>query len=179
MAAAITWTVGVLLALGGGFVLAMRATWRPFQRPLTLLQRSVLNPMQLRGSAGEAGAYASVVHHVGRRSGTAYRTPVVIADAPDGRLVVALPYGSRADWAQNVLAAGRATVEHEGRRLEVAASALVDRATANPWFPTSEQRAHRFFDIDEFLVLAPVDVDRTTDGPKGTVAGDERVTPPT
>ncbi|MEM8903801.1 MAG: nitroreductase/quinone reductase family protein [Actinomycetota bacterium] len=54
----------------------------------------------------------AVVHHVGRRSGRAHRTPVyVFGDGID--LLVVLTYGTRADWLRNALA-GPAGIERSG-----------------------------------------------------------------
>jgi deazaflavin-dependent oxidoreductase (nitroreductase family) len=55
-----------------------------------------------------------VVHHHGRRSGKAYRTPVNVFPVSGG-FVIALPYGRRTDWVRNVMAAGGCTVETRGR----------------------------------------------------------------
>ena len=58
----------------------------------------------------------AVMHHVGRKSGTAYAIPVAIVPTrgPDV-LLVGLPWGETTNWAQNVLAAGGATVTWKGR----------------------------------------------------------------
>ena len=60
----------VLIALGAVWFVGMRTKWRPvidFQRRAN---RRVVNPRQMR-TAGEPGAYAGIVRHVGRRSGRA------------------------------------------------------------------------------------------------------------
>lgn len=153
-----TW-VRVLLsvAAGGavlwvGFVWSFRTKFRPVQGAIRRLNRRVTNPKQLR-TAGQPGAYASIVQHVGRRSGTSYRTPVVVQPAGDD-LLVALPYGPSADWVQNVLAAGSATIEHEGATIRATAPELVPSEVANPHFPTKEQRMHRVYGVHDFLRLA-------------------------
>lgn len=140
--------VGVLAA---AFVVSFRTKFGPVQRAIRRLNRAFTNPRQLR-TAGQPGAYAGVVHHVGRRSGTAYRTPVVAVVAGED-LVVALPYGPGADWVQNVFAAGSATIEHEGRTVAVARPRLIPRAAADPHFEAKERRSHRWFGVDDFLVL--------------------------
>ena len=65
--------------------------------------------------AGQPGAYASVVHHVGRKHPAA-RTRHRLTAVLDGRtgFVIALPYGLKSDWLRNVLASGSATITHEG-----------------------------------------------------------------
>lgn len=59
----------------------------------------------------------AVVHHVGRRSGRRFRTPVVAVARPrDGGgggvdVVVALPYGPGVDWVRNGQAAAALVLE--------------------------------------------------------------------
>jgi deazaflavin-dependent oxidoreductase (nitroreductase family) len=133
------------------FTVSFRTKFRPVQNAIRRTNRKVLNPRQLR-RAGKPGAWASVVRHVGRSSGTAYRTPVVTVPTPDG-FVIALPYGPGVDWARNVIAAGSATIEHDGRTIRVDAPAVVSAAEANPFFPPGAQRTHRLYGVDDFLLL--------------------------
>jgi hypothetical protein len=50
----------------------------------------------------------------GRRSGQEYESPVGAIAIGDGFLI-ALPYGPETDWCRNVVAAGSASLAHEGR----------------------------------------------------------------
>jgi deazaflavin-dependent oxidoreductase (nitroreductase family) len=59
-----------------------------------------------------------VVHHVGRKSGKEYRTPVNVFER-DGKIVVALTYGSGTDWVRNVLAAGECDMTHRRQTLHL------------------------------------------------------------
>ena len=146
---------GTLVVAGGllfvGFTWSFRTKFRPVQNAVRRLNRAVFNRIQLR-TAGRPGAYASVVHHVGRRSGARYRTPVVALPVDDG-FVVALPYGPRADWVRNVFAAGSAVVEHGGRSVSVGRPELLAADEANPLFPAKEQRTHQRFGVTDFLVV--------------------------
>lgn len=139
-------TAGVLLA---AFAVSFRTKFGPVQDVVRRFNRDVTNPRQLQ-TAGQAGAYASVVHHVGRSSGVPYRTPVVAVPTTGG-FVFALPYGPEADWVRNVLAAGSATIEHEGEVVAVDQPELVPVDEVNPLFPATEQRMHRAFGVDDFL----------------------------
>lgn len=91
-------------------------------RGLARFNRRVTNPIQ--------GVYAwvlppwAVICHRGRRSGRAYRTPVV-ASRRGGKLEVAVLYGDGSDWVQNVLAGGGQVVR-AGRTYELIAPRLVD-----------------------------------------------------
>lgn len=115
------------------------------------INRRFVNPRQLR-TAGTPGAYAGVVHHVGRRSGTPYATPIVPFPTDDG-FVVVLPYGTRPDWVRNVLAAGSATVVHEGRTVEVVDPKVRSVDDVGDVFPESERRGMRRFGNDQCLVV--------------------------
>lgn len=143
---------GVLFVV---FTVAFRTKFRPVQDAIRRVNRSVTNPRVL-ATAGQPGAPASVVHHVGRRSGTSYRTPVVVVPADEG-FTVALPYGPGADWVRNVLTAGSATIEHEGDSIPVTDPELVPAHVANPHFPRKEQLMHRFYGVEDFLLVRPAD----------------------
>ena len=63
-----------------------------------------------------AGAPITLLHHVGRRSGTEYVTPLVYLpkDGPDGSIYVFAAYAGAPEhpyWYYNLTAAGQATVE--------------------------------------------------------------------
>jgi deazaflavin-dependent oxidoreductase (nitroreductase family) len=139
----------VLGALAAVWFLGMRNKWPPvldFQRKVN---RRVINPRQMR-DAGKPGAFAAVIRHVGRTSGTAYETPVVPFPRGD-RYVIALPYGTRPDWVKNVLAAGTAELVHEGEEFTV--TSPVVRVLAPDDVPAREQRAMRLFGNTECIEL--------------------------
>lgn len=149
---------GAGLALGGllaVFVVGMRTGNRFVLDAVRRLNRGFTNRLQMR-TAGTPGAYASIVRHRGRSSGQEYETPVVAQPTDDG-FVFALPYGRRTDWMRNVLAAGTASVVHEGRTHRVDSPELLDLAQANRYFPPREQRMHRAFHVNDFLRVQRVD----------------------
>ncbi len=94
------------------FVVAMRQKYAPVQDRVRQFGRDYGNPRVLE-TAGQPGAVASIVRHIGRTSGASYETPVTVVESEDG-FVIALPYGTNPDWLKNVLAAGSAVVVHEG-----------------------------------------------------------------
>jgi deazaflavin-dependent oxidoreductase (nitroreductase family) len=138
-------------ALAATFVVGMRRKSPGVQRAVRRMNKAFVNPRAMH-DAGTPGAYASVIHHVGRRSGTTYETPVVPEATEDG-FVIALPYGTHADWVQNVLAAGRATVTHDGATYEVDHPEVVPTDTVETYFDASDRRAHRAMHVDECLRL--------------------------
>ena len=143
--------VVVLSAVATAFVIGMRTKSRLVQGPVVWFSRRFMNPRQLR-VAGEPGAYASIVRHRGRRSGQPYETPVgVVADRSS--FLIALPYGSRAQWVRNVLAAGSATLVTEGETVAVDRPELVATREVAGLFSASDQRLFRIFATDECLRL--------------------------
>jgi deazaflavin-dependent oxidoreductase (nitroreductase family) len=76
----------------------------------------------------------AVVHHVGRRSGRAYTTPVVAWPLSDG-FIMSLPYGADTDWCRNVLAAGQGAIQWQGMAYTITEPAVIATATARPLLP--------------------------------------------
>lgn len=158
-----------LVAIALVYMLGMRAKSPLVQGPLIRLQRAFINPRQMR-SAGTPGAYASVIQHRGRTSGRPYETPVGVVGADDG-FVIALPYGSRANWVQNVLASGSATIVHEGQTNEVDQPEIVPMRAVAARFTAGDQRSFRWFAVDQALRVRRVEPEgageRFTDAARG------------
>ena len=139
----------VLVAIGVVFFVGMR-TRSPLVRDVVRrFNRAFGNPHQMK-TAGTPGAYASVIRHIGRKTGRSYETPMVPFATEDG-FVIALPYGSGTDWVRNVMASGSATIVHEGNTYRVDQPELVPLAMAAPYMPAKEQRELRRFAIDQCL----------------------------
>lgn len=94
----------------------------------------------------------AVVHHRGRRSGTAYRTPVNVFAFDEGQALVVLTYGPKADWFQNVLR-GNARVETKATSLLITAVDVVDRVGAWPSLPWFVRLALRVLRVHDFARL--------------------------
>ena len=108
---------------------------------IKLLNKYVLNPVMLRFS-GKTGPSA-IVHHIGHRSGRPYVTPV-IAHQSGEYVIIPLPYGTDVDWLRNLLAAGQAVVDLEGRSLSVDEAAVVDIDDVIGLLPAPMARTVRF-----------------------------------
>jgi deazaflavin-dependent oxidoreductase (nitroreductase family) len=151
---------GVFLALmviGVVFLLGMRTKYPPVVNAVRRVNRAVFNPRQM-GSAGSPGAYASVIRHKGRTSGKAYETPVGAVPTDDG-FVIALPYGSEADWLKNVSAAGSATIVNEGHTYRVDQPQVVPMEAVAAQFPPHDQRNFRVLDVNQALRIRRVESD--------------------
>lgn len=131
------------------FVFGMRTKSPVVTDRVRRFNRAVTNPRVLR-SAGTPGASASVIRHIGRVSGRSYETPVGPFAVGDDFLI-ALPYGSGADWVRNVLTHGTATLVHEGRTVPVHQPEVVPTTLVVDDLPPSEQRMLRVFAVDACL----------------------------
>lgn len=140
-----------LVAIEAIAVVVFRSQWPPAIRAVRRFNRAVLNPAMLR-MAGSTHWYASVVHHVGRRSGRSYATPV-LAELVGHHLYLPLPYGTHVDWCANVLAAGGCVVERKGERYETTAPAIVPAAEAAAVIPARRRRSLDLFGVRDYLRL--------------------------
>jgi hypothetical protein len=128
-------------------VVGMRTKSPKALRIVRRVNRAVVNPMQMR-SAGQPGAYASIIRHRGRTSGRVHETPVG-AEATDDGFVIALPYGTTTDWLKNLLASGTATLVTEGGTYEVDQPEVRPLASELAWFPPADQRNLRRFRVQQ------------------------------
>lgn len=98
----------------------------------------------------------AVVIHRGRKSGRTFRTPLWAFRRPGG-FVIALTYGSKADWVRNVLAADGCELEARRRRYRLTAPEVYrdENATDMPAFIRFMLR--RVIKAPEFLSLKIAD----------------------
>jgi deazaflavin-dependent oxidoreductase (nitroreductase family) len=130
------------------FVTALRE-FTAFRERVRQFNKRTLNPAVLT-FAGHSGKPYAVIHHVGRRAGHPYATPVVADPTPDGFLIP-LPYGADTDWCRNVLVAGQTTLEREGNEYTVTEPEVIDAAIAWPMLPPANRRAFQMLGIKQFL----------------------------
>jgi deazaflavin-dependent oxidoreductase (nitroreductase family) len=155
----ILWVVvGLLVVALGAFlalVMVMRTKNRRGLRIVRRLGKRFGRPIELR-TAGEPGASAAVIRHVGRRSGASYATPIGVYPL-DGDFLVYLPYGPDVDWLRNVLAAGSAELRVEGHT-HLVLPRVVEPADALPHLSARDRGVARLFGVTDFLVLRRVPV---------------------
>lgn len=73
----------------------------------------------------------ALIRHRGRRSGTAYETPIAVVPTTDASIVmIGLPWGVTTNWARNVVAAGGASLRWRGRDVELVHPRIVDGPAA-------------------------------------------------
>jgi len=152
-----------LAAIAITYVLGIRSENSTMRNAARRFHRGVGNPLQMR-SAGTPGAYAAVIRHRGRTTGRTYETPVWAASTEDG-FVIAIVYGPRTDWLENVLASGAADIVHEGHTYPVDRPEVVPMNGARAYFPAWAQRIHRRIRVDRCLRVRRVEVAMTHSAP--------------
>jgi deazaflavin-dependent oxidoreductase (nitroreductase family) len=104
------------------------------------------NPVVMRlGLVGGRRSPWALLEHTGRRSGTAYRTPV-LPMVVGSHAFVPLPYGEEVNWVRNVRAAGHCRLQQHGAVLELDEPAIVtagDHPGLPAWSRGSLERSGR------------------------------------
>src|SRR5439155_12386371 len=103
------------------------ATPTPRARSPLLGATRLFNPLVLALAGTRLLPLYGVIEHRGRRSGKAFRTPVVVRPTADG-FVVPMPWGERTDWYRNVRAAGECVIRLKGRDFALVQPELVEAA---------------------------------------------------
>jgi deazaflavin-dependent oxidoreductase (nitroreductase family) len=93
-----------------------------------------------------------VIHHRGRRSGKAFRTPVVVRPIQDG-FIVPMPWGEGTDWFRNIRAAGGCVVRWKGRDYAMGTIEVVDANSAQSAFNGAMQAGMTRFGIKQVARL--------------------------
>jgi deazaflavin-dependent oxidoreductase (nitroreductase family) len=121
-----------------------------FPRFMRHVNRVVTN--RLMGTFAWLVPPLAVVHHVGRKSGRRYRSPVV-AFHDAGAFVIPLTYGRDVDWARNLLHAGGGELERMGRRVTLRNPRIVGTDEAAPHLPPGVRTVLAAAHLPGFVLL--------------------------
>ena len=118
----------------------------PMPRWLAQVNKHTFNKKELRGDRWPA------LTHVGRSSGTVYRTPLE-AHPVNGGYIFILNYGSGSDWVKNVLAAGSASLRIDGNDVALVSPRLLTEDVAWELLPAGTKRPPKLARVTEFLQM--------------------------
>lgn len=141
----------------------LRREFRRLNRFMVVVWRLGFGP--LFGRFTRTAGRILILHHIGRRSGTVFQSPVSYADV-DGELFCVAAFGERSDWYRNLMARpqveawlpmGRSMVEvadvsHRPDRVALIREVLISSGFAAPAFGLHPQRMS-----DETLQAATAD----------------------
>ena len=101
-----------------------------------------------------------ILEHVGRRSGKAYRTPLMVFDANvNGRpgLAIMLSYGPDRDWLKNLSAAGGGRMRRNGKTFGVSEPRTVTKAEAAPHIGVRSRAIFEWAPFEQAVLLTRTD----------------------
>jgi len=86
------------------------------------------------GRAGKPHSLFALLHHIGRKSGTQYSTPVRLIHR-DNAFTIPLTYGERSDWYKNLKATGTMQITWQGQTYDVGKPERLEVSQAIDDFP--------------------------------------------
>lgn len=92
----------------------------------------------------------AMIRHVGRKSGKAYETPIIVQPI-EGGFVIALTYGSEVDWYRNIVAAGHCQILWHRREYTISKIEPMTAEAALPNFSRPEKAILRRVGIQHFI----------------------------
>ena len=125
---------------------------------LARFNRHVTNPIQ-RTWAGWAPSFG-ILEHVGRRSGTPYRTPLTVFDAEvDGKpgVAILLTYGPDRDWLKNLNAAGGGRMRRHAKTFRVINPRTVSKEEAASHVSGAARRVFGRLPFEQAVLLTKAD----------------------
>jgi hypothetical protein len=111
--------------------------------------KHIVNPLLGRLARSKWGHFA-IVRHIGRRSGKAYETPIIVQPI-DGGFAIALTYGPDVDWYRNVQAAGGCDIVWHQHAYHIDHIEPLDTPTGLTLFPQPERFILRLLHRQHFV----------------------------
>ena len=113
------------------------------------VNKRVFNPREIKN--GER----PVLTHVGRSSGTVYRTPLD-AHPVDGGYIFIVMYGSESDWVKNIMAAGTVTLTVAGDEIDLTSPRLISKDEAFQVLAETTKAPPEILKVTEYLRMDAV-----------------------
>jgi deazaflavin-dependent oxidoreductase (nitroreductase family) len=103
--------------------------------------------------AGKKFGHFSILRHIGRKTGKEYSIPV-IAEPSEIGFVIALTYGLKVDWYENLKAKGTCKLRWKEKEYSLHNPKLIEPEIGLKSFPVFIRFALRFARIQYFLSLS-------------------------
>ena len=99
---------------------------------------------------GKGFGHFAILTHVGRKSGKTYRIPIIAEPVQNG-FVIALTYGKKVDWYENVAAHGGAALRWKNHDYALIHPEFIDRELGVQAFPAVLRNVLRKIGIEYYL----------------------------
>ncbi|CAN5599026.1 nitroreductase family deazaflavin-dependent oxidoreductase [soil metagenome] len=123
----------------------------PLPMRLARFNRSFTNRIIAR-FAGRLPPLA-IIHHVGRKSGKSYVTPIVVFRRAD-IFVIVMTYGIETEWSKNVLAAKGCAIEYRGKQIALTEPRLTSFAEFRDQMPALVRFILKRINAHDAMVLS-------------------------
>ena len=118
---------------------------------IRVFNKYVTNKILIHISGKNFGHFA-ILSHIGRKSGKLYRIPI-IAEPIENGFVIALTYGKKVDWYENVLAEGGCSLYWKNKEYPLVNPEFIDPEIGVMAFPTIFRSVLRKKGIQYYLRL--------------------------
>lgn len=118
---------------------------------IRVLNKYVTNKLLVHISGKKFGHFV-ILSHVGRKSGKFYRIPI-IAEPIENGFVIALTYGKKVDWYENVMANGVCSIIWKNKEFRLSNPEFIDKEIGVAAFPAILRSGLRKMGIQYYLRL--------------------------
>lgn len=126
-------------------------TNQAFLNRIRVMNKHVTNKLLIH-IAGKKFGHFAILGHIGRKSGKNYHIPI-IAEPVENGFVIALTYGKKVDWYENILASGGCSLRWKNRDYALVNPRFVAPETGLEAFPPLLQPILRRKGIEYYLKL--------------------------
>ena len=119
---------------------------------IRVMNKHVLNKLLIHISGKDLGMFA-ILTHTGRKSGKLYHIPIIVVPVPDG-FVIALTYGRKTDWYENVKANGSCSLQWKRQAYALTNPELIDNKLGLQAFPVLFRGVLRLMGVQYYLHLS-------------------------
>ena len=119
---------------------------------IRVLNKHFTNKLLIHISGKDLGMFA-ILTHTGRKSGKLYQIPIMVVPVPDG-FVIALTYGKKTDWYENVKAKGGCSLKWKRQDYALTNPEFIDQELGLQAFPAPFRAGLRMMGIQYYLKLS-------------------------
>jgi deazaflavin-dependent oxidoreductase (nitroreductase family) len=116
-----------------------------------MISKRYINPVMLK-IAGRRPFPQAIIHHLGRKSGQSYATPVAVVPIEHG-FAIPLAYGTNVDWCRNILATGNCTLQWHDATYNLVEPEISEAASVIVQFLPVQQVIFRMLKIEYVLTM--------------------------
>ena len=119
---------------------------------IIVMNKHVTNKILIHICGKKFGHFA-ILSHVGRKSGKLYRIPIIAEPFEDG-FVIALTYGKKVDWYENVKTNGGCSLFWKNKEYDLINPEFIDKEVGVMAFPSPMRSVLLVLGIEYYLSLA-------------------------